>query len=586
MAEVITSKRSTVGSPYCYYTLNITYSNRQANSVYVSWTLTARLAESISKMGYSLTAYVYVGGTYQAKTLKGSSMWTGTSAHTLTGGFTVSGLSVSTSSLSTALKIVSGAPHDACQLNKTSGNSLPISTVTKYTVSYNANGGSGAPSSQTKYKGVTLKLSTTKPTRSGYTFAGWGLSSTDTSVNYSAGGSYTANASDTLYAIWKKTIKLTYSANGGSGAPSASSATVYNATTSYTFSIKSTKPTRTGYNFKGWSKSSSASSADYVSGNSITLSSSDTLYAVWEKKTYKVTYNANGGTLPTSTSFINPQTKTYGVSLKLNTLKPSRTTLVEEDTITTYTFKGWSTSSTATTATYIAGSNYTSNASVALYAVWKENETDITYTIVYDTQGGSSISSGEKKSGTDFTITTIEPTKGGYNFKTWNTVEDGSGKDYSPGSIYTTDDDFILYAIWIPWTHTVNFNANGSTGIPSSFTKTTNVDAAIPEEIPARSGHIFYAWNTKSDGSGDFYYPGNSYEHIQNGGTVTLYAIWISTDILIYDNGNCRAANFEEGAEYLSFINNGTIKAIEFIEGSILNIDETAFYITEIKEGE
>lgn len=581
MATVISSKKSNVGSPYCYYTLAMTYSNRTGTTVKVSWTLTAKLAESSSYMGYPLTAYIYAGGYYQSESLKGTSGWSGTSAHTFSGSFTVKGLSASTTSISTALKVVSGAPHDACQLNKYSGSNLSISTPTKYTVSYNANGGSGAPSSQTKYYGTTLKLSTTKPTRSGYTFIGWGLSSTDTSVNYSAGANYTTNASDTLYAIWKKTITLSYNSNGGSGAPSSSSATVYNATTSKTFTVSSTKPTRTGYNFKGWSKSSSASSADYVSGNSITLSSSDTLYAVWSKKTYTVSYNANGGTGAPSS-----QTKTYGVTLTLSTTKPTRASLVEEDTITTYTFKGWATSSTATSATYKAGSSYTANASATLYAVWGENETDITYDIIYNTQGGSNISSGEKKSGTDFTITTIEPTKDGYNFKTWNTVEDGSGKDYSPGSIYTTDDDLILYAIWIPWTHTVNFNANGGTGIPSSFTKTTNVDATIPEEIPARSGHIFYAWNTKSDGSGDFYYPGNSYEHIQNGGTVTLYAIWISTDILIYDNGNCRATNFEEGAEYLSFINNGTIKAIEFIEGSTLNIDETAFYITEIKEGE
>ena len=54
---------------------------------------------------------------------------------------------------------------------------------TKYTVpklrtfkiSYNANGGSGAPSSQTKYYGIDLTLSSTKPTKTGYTFKGWSV---------------------------------------------------------------------------------------------------------------------------------------------------------------------------------------------------------------------------------------------------------------------------------------------------------------------------------------------------------------------------------------------------------------------------
>lgn len=71
-----------------------------------------------------------------------------------------------------------------------------------YTVSFNANGGSGAPSSQTKTYGKTLTLSSTKPTRAGYTFKGWATSASATSATYSAGGSYTANATATLYAVW------------------------------------------------------------------------------------------------------------------------------------------------------------------------------------------------------------------------------------------------------------------------------------------------------------------------------------------------------------------------------------------------
>jgi len=72
-----------------------------------------------------------------------------------------------------------------------------------YTVSYNANGGSGAPSAQTKYHDTTLTLSSTSPTKSGYIFAGWSTSSSATSATYKAGGNYTANASVTLYAVWK-----------------------------------------------------------------------------------------------------------------------------------------------------------------------------------------------------------------------------------------------------------------------------------------------------------------------------------------------------------------------------------------------
>ena len=70
-------------------------------------------------------------------------------------------------------------------------------------MSYDANGGTGAPAAQTKTHGTALTLSSTKPTRTGYTFLGWAASKTATSAQYQPGGSYTANAAATLYAVWK-----------------------------------------------------------------------------------------------------------------------------------------------------------------------------------------------------------------------------------------------------------------------------------------------------------------------------------------------------------------------------------------------
>ena len=72
-----------------------------------------------------------------------------------------------------------------------------------YTVTYNANGGTGAPSSQTKTQGQALTLSSARPTRSGYTFQGWSTSSTAISAQYQPGGSYTNDGNVTLYAVWR-----------------------------------------------------------------------------------------------------------------------------------------------------------------------------------------------------------------------------------------------------------------------------------------------------------------------------------------------------------------------------------------------
>lgn len=71
-----------------------------------------------------------------------------------------------------------------------------------FTVAYNANGGTGAPSNQTKTYGTNLTLSSTKPTKTDYKFVGWGTAASDTTAKYQPGGTYTANANITLYAIW------------------------------------------------------------------------------------------------------------------------------------------------------------------------------------------------------------------------------------------------------------------------------------------------------------------------------------------------------------------------------------------------
>lgn len=160
----------------------------------------------------------------------------------------------------------------------TVSTSLTIDPLASYTVSYNANNGSGAPSAQTKWYGTTLKLSSTKPTRTGYSFQGWGTSASDTSVDYAAGANYTANAKITLYAIWKaNTYTVKYDANGGSGVPSSQTKTY-----GVTLTLSSTVPTRQYYNFLGWATSATATSATYKAGGSYTTNAGTTLYAVWK----------------------------------------------------------------------------------------------------------------------------------------------------------------------------------------------------------------------------------------------------------------------------------------------------------------
>lgn len=72
----------------------------------------------------------------------------------------------------------------------------------QYDISYDANGGTGAPSSQTKLHGDSITLSSTKPVRDLWQFNGWATSNNAINAQYQAGGSYSANGNQTLYAVW------------------------------------------------------------------------------------------------------------------------------------------------------------------------------------------------------------------------------------------------------------------------------------------------------------------------------------------------------------------------------------------------
>ncbi len=86
-----------------------------------------------------------------------------------------------------------------------------------YTISYNANGGSNAPANQSKSRDNSINLSSSKPTRTGYTFVNWNTKKDGSGTTYKAGASYNGNANLTLYAQWRiNKVYIKLDANGGS----------------------------------------------------------------------------------------------------------------------------------------------------------------------------------------------------------------------------------------------------------------------------------------------------------------------------------------------------------------------------------
>lgn len=165
---------------------------------------------------------------------------------------------------------------DAVGGTMTVSKSISVPALAKYTVSYNANGGSGAPGSQTKWYGTNLTLSSTSPTRTGHTFTGWATSASG-EVAYQPGSTYSSNASVTLYAKWSPyTYKVSFNPNGGTGGPDYQTKTY-----GVDLTLSSSKPTRTNYNFLGWSTSASGSVV-YSPGSTYSSNGTVTLYAVWQ----------------------------------------------------------------------------------------------------------------------------------------------------------------------------------------------------------------------------------------------------------------------------------------------------------------
>ena len=203
-------------------------------------------------------------------------------------------------------------------------------TPTTYTVKYDANGGTGAPSNQTKKQGESLTISTAKPTKTGYTFTSWNTKKDGTGTKYDIGASYTTDSDVTLYAQYKEntiTYTVKYDANGGTGAPSNQTKTK-----GKELVLSTTVPTKEGYKFVNWNTKKDGTGTSYNAGSKYTTEASVTLYAQYEKELneeetkYTITFYTNDGTTEKSTKVVNKGDKV---------VKP------EDPTREGYTFDGW-----------------------------------------------------------------------------------------------------------------------------------------------------------------------------------------------------------------------------------------------------
>ena len=416
-------------------------------------------------------------------------------------------------------------------------------TAWKHTVTYDKNVPANSkktdvknmPGNQTKIYDQNLTLQSNVPTRIGYTFVKWTTNKDGTGTAYQPGSQYSYNRDSdggtvTLYAVWtpwKYTVRYDKNVPANSSSQTVSNMPAdQTKTEEVVLTLSSNKPSRNGYIFNGWQAQINGKAVDYQPGATLSYDpdvkgSVITLKAKWTAWKHTVHYNANGGdqnSVPTD------QTKTFDQAMILSDKKPTRHG---------YNFVRWNTKADGTGTSYEVKGNYNhdqNGGTVTLYAIW----TPWVHTVHYNANGGdqNSVPTDQTKTFDQAMILSDKkPTRHGYNFVRWNTKADGTGTSYEVKGNYNHDQNggtVTLYAIWTPWVHTVHYDANGGdqNSVPTDQTKTFDQAMILSDKKPTRHGYNFVRWNTKADGTGTSYEVKGNYNHDQNGGTVTLYAIW------------------------------------------------------------
>ena len=395
-------------------------------------------------------------------------------------------------------------------------------TPNSYTVSYNANGGSGRTASSSHTYDEAKRLTANGFARVGYTFAGWAASA-DGGIVYTDEDSVLNLAPEngaivTLYAVWTPhTYMVSYDANGGTGRTASSSHTYDEAKP-----LTANGFTRVGYTFAGWATEADGGIVYTDEKSMVNLASEDgatvNLYAVWAPHTYTVSYNANGGTGSTA-----PGSHTYDAAAPL---------AANRFTKTGYTFAGWAASADGAIVYMDEESIFNlrseDGATVTLYAVWRANS----YTISYNANGGTgSTASSSHTYDEAKTLTANGFTRTGYTFVGWATSARGT-------AVYTHEEIVMnlasednttvtLYVVWSPHTYKVSYNANGGSGSTAPSRHTYDAAKMLTPNSFTRTGYTFSGWAASADGA-LIYSDGQSISNLTsvNGATVTLYAVW------------------------------------------------------------
>ena len=367
---------------------------------------------------------------------------------------------------------------------------------------------------------------------------------------------------------------VTYNSNGGSSTPSAQ-------TKWHGENLKVAGAiSRAGYTFAGWKNT--ARNVTYQAGSNNGYEGNQTLVAQWTKNSYRLTANANGGSIGSTSGWTGTGTSSYK-----NVPYNDAYGTLPVSTRTGYTLVGWYNTSAASGGTNITSNTKMGASATNIYARWKIRA----YTIKYDANSGTGApEASTKEHDKTLTIPATIPKKKGYVFKSWNTAKDGSGTDYRTGPdhsgniYYTVNSSATLYAQWVPKQVTITYDKNNikarecSSMSPHTLTYGSS-QTNLKTNCYTLKNHTFVGWKDQN---------GNSYEDAQSmigelenqsgqSRELTLYAQWEkSVNITIYKTFRSEELEKDENNNYVikNYKQDLKIKYYSDVNGNISNEDD------------
>ena len=374
-----------------------------------------------------------------------------------------------------------------------------------FTITFDANNGSGEMKAQTAKKGEKITLTANTFTKTGYTFSGWATSVDGNGSKYEDKAQITLTENLTLYANWldRGSHNITYELNGGNhdGKPD-----VFKETEKVTLGTAA----RTGYTFSGWYEAKDFSGNAVTGWNAGEKTEDVMLYAKWKAISYEIKYELGDG----ENADDNPTNYTIEDNITL-----------KDPTKTGYVFDGWYKEDSFTTKVTNITKGSTGN--ITLYAKWDLE----TYTITYELNGddvnpAQNAKSNPAKYNIETAVTLADPTRNFYEFAGWFNNADFSGDKVEGWNAGEKTGNIKLYAKWEAINYNITYVLNGDNVNPAQNAESNpakyNIETAtITLKNPTKTGYVFDGWYKDTSFA-------TKITEIAKGstGNITLYAKW------------------------------------------------------------